>query len=111
MFKFIIFREDAMSFICNRCKEESSNRSETKSICVSCEEDLKLLDKQLEINNRRIKKLEEHKKDTVLELENLDSEDKHETLLETMKRIERNLRIEYEQHEGIIKAIKIKERF
>ena len=100
-----------MSFICNRCKKESNKRSETKSICIPCSEDLKLLDKQLEVNNRRIKKLEEHKKSTEMELRNLDSEDNHEILLETMKRIEHNLQIEYEQHQGIIKVIKDKEKF
>ena len=100
-----------MSFACNRCKEKSSNRSETESICVSCKEDLELLDRQLEVNNRRIKKLEEHKKSTASELKNLHSEGKHEILLETMKRIEHNLQIEYEQHKGITNAIKVKESF
>ena len=98
-----------MKLICKRCNNELNDKSKTESICTSCNEDLELLDKQLEVNNRRIKKLEEHKRTTEIELKSLDTSNKHQVLLETMKRINHNLQIEYEQHEGIIKAIKTKE--
>ena len=53
------------------------------------------------MDNGRIKRLEEHKK---LELKNPTSK-------ETMKRIERNLQIEYEKHDGIIKTMNSKVKF
>ena len=74
-------------------------------ICISCDQDLDLLDKQLEVNDMRIKKLEEHKKSTKYELKNPKSKEDYERLSETMKRIDHNLKIEYAQHDGIIKAI------
>jgi len=53
------------------------------------------------VNDERIKKLEEHKK---LELENPTTE-------ETMRRIERNLKMEYIKRNGIIKTINSKDKF
>ncbi|NNL37710.1 MAG: hypothetical protein HKP34_05340, partial [Nitrosopumilus sp.] len=55
----------------------------------------------------RIRKLEEHKK---LELDNPKSEE-IKIHLETMKRIEYNLQIEYKKREGIIKTIESEEKF
>ena len=63
------------------------------------------------VNNERIKKLEEHKKITESEMKNIDSNNKQHTVLETMRRIEKNLKIEYEIHKEIIKAIKSKSQF
>ena len=63
------------------------------------------------INNERIKKLEEHKKITESEMKNLDSGNDQRTILETMRRIEKNLKIEYELHDGIVKAIDSKSEF
>ena len=68
-------------------------------------DDLELLKKQLEVNNERIKKLRKHKESVEFELKNLKSEKDHEMLQEMMKRLDRNLKIEYEQHERIIQAI------
>ena len=65
-----------------------------------------LLDKQLNVNSERIKKLEEHKRSVESELKSHKSEVDHKRLLETMKRLVHNLQIEYEQREGITKAIK-----
>ncbi len=73
------------------------------------QEDLEILEKQLAVNNKRIKKLEEHKKSTELELKKLQSKKELEVLLETLKRIEKNLKIEYKMHEGIIKAMNSQE--
>ena len=67
-----------------------------------------LLDKQSEINVRRIKKLEEHGKSTEFELKNLASEQDRDVLLETMKRIKRNLQIEYDLRDGIKEAVNSK---
>ena len=80
-------------------------------ICKSCEEDLKLLQKQLEINQKRIKKLKEHKESTESELVNNTSKKDQRRLFETLKRIKHNLKIEYEMYEGINKAMKDKEKF
>ena len=66
---------------------------------------LNLLKKQLEVNNIRLKKLEEHKKSIEPELKNPKSEGDSKRLLEIMKRIDRNLQIEYKQRDGIIKAM------
>ena len=74
------------------------------------DEDFSLLEKELEINDQRIKKLEEHKKSVEHELKNPKSEEDNQRLLETMKRIEKNLEIEYKRHEGIINAINDKNK-
>ena len=74
-------------------------------------EDLDLLEKQLEVNNERLKKLEEHKKSIEPELKNPKSEKDYERLLETMKRLDHNLQIEHKNHDGIIKAINSKVKF
>ena len=100
-----------MSFTCKRCNSETQTRTKNKSICKTCEEDLDLLDKQLMVNNERIEKLEEHKKITESEMKNLDSSNDQHVIMETMKRIEKNLKIEYELHEGIIKTINSKREF
>lgn len=76
-------------------------KTDRESICESCHSQLELLDKERKVNDERIEKLEEHKKS---ELRNPTSE-------ETMKRIERNLQIEYKKREGIIKTIESKGRF
>ena len=70
-----------------------------------------LLEKQLEVNNQRIKKLEQHKKSIEPELKNPKSEKDYERLKETMKRLEKNLQFEYKQHDKIIKAISSKVEF
>ncbi|MGI9568004.1 MAG: hypothetical protein ACR2LL_13485 [Nitrosopumilus sp.] len=80
-------------------------------ICASCKEDLVLLDKQLNVNSERIKKLEEHKKSIEPQLKNLQSETNHEMLLETKKRLVRNLQIEYDLRDGILEAINSKDKF
>lgn len=72
------------------------------------DEDFALLEKELKINDQRIKKLEEHKKSVEPELKNPKSEDDNQRLLETMKRIEKNLKIEYKKRDGIINAINAK---
>lgn len=72
-------------------------------------DNLDLLEKQLETNDKRIKKLEEHKKSIEPELKNPKTTKDYERLLETMRRLEYNLQIEYKNHEGIIKAINSKE--
>ncbi len=74
-------------------------------------EDLDLLEKQLEVNNERLKKLEEHKKSIEPELKNPKSEKDFERLLETMKRLDHNLQIEHKNNDGIIKAINSKVKF
>ena len=90
-----------MGFICKRCDSIFKTESKKESICENCEVQLDLLDKELKINDERIKKLEEHKKS---ELNNPKSTD-HQTSLETMKRIEHNLQLEYKKRDGIIKMI------
>ena len=72
---------------------------------MNVESNLNLLKKQLEVNDIRLKKLEEHKKSIEPELKNPKSEDDSKRLLETMKRIDHNLQIEYKQRDGIIKAM------
>ena len=74
-------------------------------------EDLDLLEKQLEVNNARLKKLEEHKESIEPELKNPKSEKDYERLLETMTRLEHNLQIEHKNNDGIIKAINSKVKF
>jgi len=76
--------------------------------CMDMESNLNLLKKQLEVNDIRLKKLEEHKKSIEPELKNPKSEDDYKRLLETMKRLDRNLQIEYKQRDGIIKAMNFK---
>ncbi|AFS82618.1 hypothetical protein [Candidatus Nitrosopumilus sediminis] len=73
------------------------------------DEDSILLKKELEINNQRLKKLEEHKKSIEPQLKNPKSNEESQRLLETMKRLEKNLQIEYKKRDGIINAIKTKE--
>ena len=74
------------------------------------DEDFELLEKELKVNDQRIKKLEEHKKMVEPELKNPKSEEDNQRLLETMKRIEKNLQIEYKKRGGIINAINGKDR-
>ncbi|MDH3192081.1 MAG: hypothetical protein OEM18_05295 [Nitrosopumilus sp.] len=74
-------------------------------------DDSDLLEKQLEVNNERIKKLEKHKETIEPELKNPKSEKDYERLKETMKRLDRNLQIEYEQHDRLVKAINSKVKF
>ena len=77
---------------------------------MKVQDDLDLLKKQLEVNNKRLKKLE-HKKSIESELENPKFEKDYEMLLETMKRLDHNLQIEYKHHDGIIKAMNSKVKF
>ena len=74
-------------------------------------EDLDLLEKQVEVNNERLKKLEAHKESIEPELKNPKSEKDYERLLETMKRLDHNLQIEHKNNDGIIKAINSKVKF
>ena len=78
---------------------------------MNMQDDLDLLKKQLEVNDERLKKLEEHKKSIGLKLKNHKSEKDYEVLLETMKRLDHNLQIEYKQRNGIIKAMNSKDKF
>ena len=75
---------------------------------MNVQDDLDLLKKQLEVNDKRLKKLEEHKKSIELELKNPKFEKDYERLFETMKRLDHNLQIEYKQRDGIIKAMNSK---
>ena len=78
---------------------------------MNVQDDLDLLKKQLEVNDKRLKKLEEHKKSIEPEMENPKSKKDYERLLETMKRLDYNLQIEYKQRDGIIKAMNSKAQF
>jgi len=78
---------------------------------MNMEDDLDLLEKQLEVNDQRLKKLEEHKRSIEPELKNPKSEKDYEMLLETMKRLKYNLQIEHQNHDGIIKAMNSKIKF
>lgn len=71
-------------------------------------EDSELLQEQLKVNERRIKKLEEHKKLTESQLNDPKYEAKSDILKETMKRLEYNLKFEYKQRDGILSAINSK---
>ena len=71
--------------------------------------DLELLNEQFRVNNERIKKLEQHKKEVEVELKIPKSEKDQERLVETMKRLEKNLKFEYKQHEEIIKTLNAKD--
>ena len=76
-------------------------------VCKNCKIQLDLLDQQLKVNEKRINKLEEHKK---YELKNTKFENQ-ETHLETMKRLEHNLQLEYKKRDGIIKTMNSKDTF
>jgi len=97
-----------LDFTCKRCNHEAHKRTERELICVSCKDNLDLLDKQLNVNSERIEKLEEHKKFIEPELKNPKSEMDRERLFETMKRLDRNLQIEYKLRDGILEAINSK---
>ena len=96
-----------MSFNCKRCNSVFQLETERESICENCKVQLDLLDEELMVNDQRIKKLEEHKKS---ELNNPKSQNS-ETSLETMKRIEHNLQLEYKKRDGIIKMINSTDSF
>ena len=100
-----------MSLICNRCSRKKIESSKEGLICKSCEEDLELLHKQLEINQKRIKKLKEHKESVKSELSNSTSKEDHPRLFEILKRIKLNLEVEHKIHEGINNAMKNKDFF
>ncbi len=74
-------------------------------------EDSKLLKKQLKINDDRLRKLEEHKKSVELHIKNLKPENDPNFLLETLKRLDRNLQFENKQREGILRAMRPKTDF
>ena len=96
-----------MDFICKRCGCTFQVQTDRELICQNCKAQLDLLDNQLKINDERIKKLEDHKKS---ELKNPKSENP-ETHLETMKRLEYNLQLEYKKRDGIIKTMNSKDSF
>ena len=98
-----------MSFVCKRCKLESQLTTKRELICKSCNDDLELLEEQKKVNANRIRKLEEHKKEVEPKLKNLSSSENQKVLSETMKRLEKNLKIEYELQKGILNAINSKE--
>jgi len=100
-----------LSVICNRCDRKNVELSNQESICKHCKEDLELLHKQLEINQKRINKLEEHKESAESELSNSISKKDQQRLFEILKRIKHNLKIEYKIHEGINNAMKNKDIF
>ncbi len=94
-----------MSFTCKKCGTVFNIEAERESICENCKIQLDLLDQELLVNNERIKKLEEHKKSELKDPKN------PKTHLETIKRIDRNLQIEYKKRDGIIKTINSKDAF
>ena len=96
-----------MDFICKKCGSFSNIETDRLLVCKNCKIQLDLLDQQLKVNEERINKLEEHKK---YELENTKSENQ-ETHLETMKRLEHNLQLEYKKRDGIIKTMNSKDTF
>jgi len=96
-----------MNFICKKCGSTSNIETDRSLVCKNCKIQLDLLDQQLKVNEERINKLEEHKK---YELENSKSKNQ-ETHLETMKRLEHNLQLEYKKRDGIIKAMNSKDTF
>ena len=100
-----------MSLICNRCGQKKIKSSKEGLICKSCKEDAELLHEQLETNQKRIKKLKEHKESAESELSNSTSKEDQQRLFETLKRIEHNLKVEYKIHEGVNNAIKNKDFF
>ena len=97
-----------LSFICKRCTSESDVLTDRELICESCKTDLDLLETQLNVNSERIKKLEEHKKSVEPKIRNTKSEEDKVTLAETLKRLNRNLDIEYKLKKGILEAINSK---
>ncbi len=96
-----------MDFICKKCGSTFHLETKGELICENCKIQLDLLDQQLKVNQKRINKLEEHKKH---ELENPKYKNL-ETRLETMKRLEHNLQLEYKKRDGIIKTINSKVTF
>ena len=94
-----------MNFTCNRCGIVYNVETVRESICENCKIQLDLLDQELLVNEKRIKKLEEHKKS---ELKNSKNSETH---LETIKRIEHNLQIEYKKRDGIVKTMNSKDAF
>ena len=87
--------------ICERCDSEFSTHIDRDLICPDCTTQLNLLYEEKKVNDRRIDKLLKHK----------DTELKNPTSDETMKRLDRNLQIEYKKRDGIIKAINSKSKF
>lgn len=85
----------------------SNIETDRSLICKNCEIQLDLLNQQLKVNEERINKLEEHKR---YELENSKSENQ-ETHLETIRRLEHNLQLEYKKRDGIRKSINSKDTF
>ena len=96
-----------MDFICKKCNSIFHLETDIELICENCKIQLALLDQQLKVNQKRINKLEEHKKH---ELENPKYKNL-ETRLETMKRLEYNLQLEYKKRDGIIKTMNSKVTF
>jgi len=96
-----------MDLICKKCGSIFHLETDIELICENCKIHLDLLEQQLKVNKKRINKLEEHKKH---ELKNPKSENP-EIHLETMKRLEHNLQLEYEKHDGIIKTMNSKVTF
>jgi uncharacterized Zn finger protein (UPF0148 family) len=96
-----------MDFICKKCSSTFYLETDGELICENCKIHLDLLDQQLKVNQKRINKLEEHKK---YELENPKSENL-EIHLETMKRLEYNLQLEYKKRDGITKTMNSKNIF
>jgi hypothetical protein len=96
-----------MDFICKKCGSMSNIEIDRSLMCKNCKIQLDLLDQQLKVNEKRINKLEEHKK---YELKNTKSENQ-ETHLETMNRLEHNLQLEYKKRDGIIKTMNSKDTF
>jgi uncharacterized Zn finger protein (UPF0148 family) len=93
-----------MDFICKKCGSTFHLETKGELICENCKIHLDLLDQQLKVNQKRINKLEEHKKH---ELENPKSENP-EIHLETIKRLEYNLQLEYKKRDGITKTMNSK---
>lgn len=93
-----------MNFICKKCSSMFNIETGRSLVCENCEIQLDLLNQQLKVNKGRINKLEEHKKH---ELEN----SKSKNHLETMKRLEHNLQLEYKKRDGIIKSMNSKDIF
>lgn len=96
-----------MDFNCKKCGSMFNIETNRSLVCKECKIQLDLLDQQLKVNEERINKLEEHKK---YELKNPKSENQ-ETHLETMKRLEDNLQLEYKKRDGIIKTMNSKYAF
>ena len=96
-----------MNFICKKCKTTFHLETDRDLICENCKIQLDLLDQQLKVNQERINKLEEHKK---YELKNPKSKNP-ETHLETIKRLDYNLQLEYKKRDGIIKTMNSKNIF